>query len=132
LPTVLHSIGWLWTQTLIYKRSLKPAHVYTGMLIVIRTGLDDLVWTVVAGEHGMTGVREAVITAELMNAGALTLASYQDSWAQDPYEPDYTGVDRRVLRYMSDDQKYDERFPAHPCLKCGGFCPVCQRTFRIA
>jgi hypothetical protein len=87
------------------------------MLIVIRGGLNDLVWTVVAGEHGMTGVREAVITAELMNAGALTIASYQQSWAQDPYDPAYTGVDRSVLRFMSDDRKYDERFPAHPLSK---------------
>jgi hypothetical protein len=87
------------------------------MLIVIRAGLNDLVWTVVAGEHSMTGMREAVITAELMNAGALTIESYQQSWSQDPYKPDYTGVDRSVLRFMSDDKKYDERFPTHPLSK---------------
>ena len=32
----------------------------------------------------------------------------------DPYDPTYAGPDRRVMRFMSDDECYDERFPAHP------------------
>jgi hypothetical protein len=87
------------------------------MLIVPRPLDSDLVWTVVSGEIGTTGVREAVITAELMNAGRLTLAEYQRSWAQDPYEPECNNVDRSVLRFMSDDEQYDQRFPPHPLLK---------------
>jgi hypothetical protein len=49
-----------------------------------------------------------------MNAGLLTLEDYQRSWAADPYEPAYAGVERSVLRSISDDPKYDERFPEHP------------------
>jgi hypothetical protein len=105
------------TTALIYKRLLKPQYVYTGMLIVSRQLEPDLVWTVVSGEIGTTGVREAVITAELMNAGQLTLDEYQRSWAQDPYEPEYANVDRSVLRFMSDDEQYDYRFPSHPLSK---------------
>jgi hypothetical protein len=72
------------TAALIYKRLIKPKYVYTGMLIIARPLDPDLVWTTVAGEIGTTGVREAVVTAELMNGGYLTLDEYQRSWAQDP------------------------------------------------
>jgi hypothetical protein len=76
-----------------------------------------LVWTLVAGEQGTTGVREAVVTAQLFEEGALTLESYQLSWAQDPYDSHYRAlgrVDFRTLRYRSDDARFDAQFPNHP------------------
>lgn len=101
---------------LIYKRLERPAYIYTGMLLM--PGREaTLVWTIVAGERGETGIREAVVTAELMGAGKLTLDGYRRSWAQDPYDPTYRGVDRSVLRFPSDDERYDERFPQHPLSK---------------
>jgi hypothetical protein len=100
----------------IYKRLQIPAYVYTGMLIALARGA-WLLWTIVAGEHGTTGVREAVVTGDLMNAGKLTLDDYKLYWAQDPYDPAYRGVDRSVLRFMSDDGSYDEQFPQHPLSK---------------
>jgi hypothetical protein len=104
------------TVSLIYKRLQRPAYVFTGMLVV--PGRDGpLVWTIVCGEHGTTGVREAVVTAELFGAGRLTLEGYQNSWAQDPYDAAYQGVDRSVLRFVSDDERYDARFPNHPLSK---------------
>jgi hypothetical protein len=103
---------------LIYKRLEKPAYIFTGMLLVPRQPCSH-VWTFVAGEHGTTGVREAVITAKLMNAGKLTIQDYNCSWAQDPYDPTYRGVDRSVLRFVSDDECYDEYFPDHPLSKVG-------------
>lgn len=102
--------------SLIYKRLQMPAYIYTGMSIRDFRG-STLVWTVVAGEHGTTGVREAVVTAALMNAGKLTLDEYRRSWAQDPYDPAYPGVDRSVLRFMSDDAIYDGQFPHHASSK---------------
>ena len=104
------------TATLIYKRLLKPAYQFTGMLFVPNKSPSQ-VWTVVAKESSITGVREATITAELMNAGSLTLQDYERSWAQDPYDAGYRGVDRSVLRFVSDDESYDERFPEHPLSK---------------
>lgn len=101
---------------LIYKRLQMPAYIFTGMLLVPRLQ-DSQIWTVVAGERGTTGVREAVITAELMNSGGLTIQDYESSWAQDPYDPTYCGVDRSVLRFASDDESYDARFPEHPLSK---------------
>jgi hypothetical protein len=102
--------------SLIYKRPQGLGYVYTGMLFM--AGKDrSLVWTVVAVERGMTGVREAIITAEMLEAGELTIDDYERSWAQDPYDPTYRGVDRSVLRFMSDDKRYDVRFPQHPLSK---------------
>jgi hypothetical protein len=101
------------TVSLIYKRLQLPAYIFTGMLVVPG---DDIscVWTIVSGERGTTGVREAVITAQLMNAGRMTVEEYKRSWARDPYDPTYAGVDRRVLRFVSDDKNYDAQFPDHP------------------
>ena len=100
--------------TLIYKRLEKPAYVFTGMLLVPSQAH---VWTTVARERGTTGVREAVVTTELMNAGKLTIQDYERTWASDPYDPGYRGVERSALRFISDDERYDERFPGHPLSK---------------
>jgi hypothetical protein len=102
---------------LIYKRLVMPRFLFTGMLVVAPTSKASSVWTVVAGERGTTGVREAVITAMLMNEGKLTVEGYKTSWAQDPYDPAYNGVDRSTLRYLSDDECYDARLPQHPLSK---------------
>jgi hypothetical protein len=101
---------------LIYKKLQIPAFRFTGMLIMPLPNA-TCIWTIVAGERGTTGIREAVIAADLMNEGKLTIESYQGSWAQDPYDSSYSGVDRRTLRYMSDDEAYDPRFPQHPLSK---------------
>ena len=95
------------------QRARKPAFVFTGMVWAPH---EDgwLLWTIVDGEHGVTGTREAQITAELFNSGALTIEKYESTWARDPYYAEYDGVDRSTLRYMSDDEQYDERFPTHP------------------
>lgn len=102
------------TLGLIYKRLEKPAYIFTGMLFVPRHAQ---IWTVVSSERGITGVREAVITSELMNSGKLTIQDYEKHWARDPYDIGYHGADRSVLRFMSDDECYDERFPEHPLSK---------------
>jgi len=104
------------TASVIYKRLLKPAYVFTGMLFAPAAELPQ-VWTVVAEERGTTGVREAVITAELFNSGCLTIEDYKRSWAKDPYDADYHAVDRSALRFVSDDESYDQRFPQHPLSK---------------
>ena len=95
------------SERLIYKCLQGSGYIYTGMLFL----------AVVAGEHETTGVREAVVTAELMASGELTPESYPHSWAQDPYDSTYRGVDRSLLRFMSDHERFDERFPQHPLSK---------------
>jgi hypothetical protein len=98
---------------LIYKRLQVPAYIYTAMLMT-KVRSDWLIWTVVAGEHGTTGVREAVVTAQLIGEGKLALEDYERCWSGDPYDPNYSGVDRSVLRSKSDDESYDAQFPRHP------------------
>jgi hypothetical protein len=100
----------------IYKRLDIPAYVYTGMLFV-RAKETWLIWTMVAGERGMTGVREAIVTATLISEGKLKPQEYELHWAHDPYESAYSGVDRSALRSLSDDESYDEQFPLHPLSK---------------
>ncbi len=98
----------------IYKRRSASAYIFTGML-VFPGQYGSLVWTVMGEERGShVGTREAVVTADLLNGFQMTLEDYERSWAQDPYEPGYQGVDRSVLRFISDDDTYDDRFPEHP------------------
>jgi hypothetical protein len=101
---------------LIYKRLNMPAYVYTGMLITHVRAL-WLIWTIVAGERGTTGVREAVVTSNLINEGKLKPEEYELRWGQDPYDPAHRSVDRSILRFISDDESYDEQFPQHPLSK---------------
>jgi hypothetical protein len=100
----------------ISKRLVHPAYLFTGMLFMPHNDAIH-VWTAVSGERGITGVREALITAELWNAGVLTPENFELCWAADPYDHTYHGVDRSVLRFVSDDPCYDERFPDHPLSK---------------
>jgi hypothetical protein len=55
------------------------------------------VWTIVSGERGTTGLREAIVTTQLMNDGGLTIEGYQQSWAQDPYDPTYSGANEEAF-----------------------------------
>jgi hypothetical protein len=104
------------TVCLIYKWLNMPGYAFTGMLFISDPNV-SLVWTAVAREIGSTGIRDAVVTAELLNAGELTIESYESSWAADPYDGSFNGVGRSVLRFMSDDERYDSRFPDHPLSK---------------
>jgi hypothetical protein len=103
--------------TLIFKQLKMPAYVYSGMLIThVREAW--LMWTIIAPERGTTGVREAVVTATLLNEGKLKPEEYEQRWGQDPYDPAFRGaVDRSLLRFISDDERYDQQFPEHPLSK---------------
>ena len=101
----------------IYKQFENPGFVFTGMLMTLMKWRKQWAWVMVAGERGTTGIREAIVTKLLMDERKLTLETYESFWAQDPYDPDYTGVDHSSLRYMSDDERYDSMFPHHPLSK---------------
>ncbi len=99
---------------LIYKRLQAPAYVFTGMFMTPMGGA-PLVWTIVDGERGVTGVREAVIGAEMWGSGQTkNIEDYERIWPQDPYDMLSLGVDRSVQRFISDNEEYDSRFPDHP------------------
>ncbi len=98
---------------LIYKRLQMPSYLYTGMFI-FSAAEDALIWTMVAGECGTTGLREATITSELIKTGKLKVEDYERTWCKDPYDDSFCSVDRSVLRSLSDDAFYDSEFPDHP------------------
>ncbi|MFY9940135.1 MAG: hypothetical protein WAK33_24855 [Silvibacterium sp.] len=100
----------------IYKTLEEMAYMYYGMLIFPRNDVDIII-TVVSKELGTTGVREAVVTKEVFDQGRLDAREYERSFARDPYDPGYDGVDRSILRFISDDPIYDSRFPDHPLTK---------------
>src|SRR5262249_20228691 len=68
---------------LIYKRmqAQTTGYAYTGMLI---TPVEPVffIWTIVAGERGTSGLREALVTASLLKAGKLRLEDYERCWFQ--------------------------------------------------
>jgi hypothetical protein len=70
--------------------------------------------TVVAGEQKTTGVREAAVTAYLIQEGQLTIDTYKSSWACDPYDVSYKSQGGLPLRFLSDDVAYDRVFSGHP------------------
>jgi len=100
----------------IYKCPEGSGFRFTGMMIMPLQRA-SLIWTLVDGEHGTTGVREAVVVAEMLKEGSLTLEEYVKSWAQDPYDSEYRArgrVEISALRYLSDDAFFDSQFPDHP------------------
>jgi hypothetical protein len=102
--------------TYVYKRLEMPAFRFFGVVIT-PAAQGSWMWMVVTIERGTTGEREAIVAARLIETGKLTLESYKSSWARDPYETEYTGVDRSTLRYISDGVEYDAEFPDHPLTK---------------
>jgi hypothetical protein len=98
----------------IYKRLQGLGYVFTGMFFV-RTASGPVVWTIVDGERGMTGVREAVVTARLIESRALnTREDLENFLAPDPYDVASLGVDSRVRCFASDSEEYDSLFLDHP------------------
>jgi len=86
-------------------------------MLIVPSRVAFQMWTIDAHERGVTGVRAAVVLQELLSSGKLTADEFERSWAQDPYDASYRGVDNSVLRHMSDDPGYDARFPDHPLTK---------------
>lgn len=100
----------------ICKRLKLPTFTFYGWIITpVETG--TWTWLIVSNEHGMSGIREAIVTGTLIESGQLTLEAYESSWAQDPNDPAYEGVDRETLRHISDAEEYDEQFPDHALSK---------------
>jgi hypothetical protein len=112
---------------LIYKRENRPAYAYTGMLFLQLDGFGFVI-VIAAEEQGTSGVREAAVTARLLEEGKLTLETYEYGWFRDPYDPGYRG---RILRSLSDDEAYDSSFPDHPLSKVRRTLVHLQSSIRL-
>jgi hypothetical protein len=64
-------------------------------------------------EDGTTGLRDAIVGDELMAAGVVRLDDQGrlQGWRADLYDPDCRGD---IVRNLSEDERYDARFPDHP------------------
>jgi hypothetical protein len=70
-------------------------------------------------EHGVTGVREAVVFDEMLASGKIRtedVARAKKSgkvpgWMQDPYD---ATIKWSIQRNLAEDEQYDVRFPEHP------------------
>lgn len=65
-------------------------------------------------EHGMTGMRDTVVSMNLMRSsetGPDTELGTMHGWLDDPYDPTETGP---MTRNKSERPEYDAQFPDHP------------------
>jgi hypothetical protein len=97
---------------------------YRGQLLLPMSGPRYEV-TVDAREHGMTGGREALVTALLAECGELRFEPPPGpgqpgrihGWLQDPYDPAF---DAGALNSVADDERIDVLMPGHPLAKVRG------------
>jgi len=104
--------------TLIYKREELPSYAYTGMMVIPGNG-EYFIIVVASVERGTTGVRDALVTAELLEQGKLDPTKTDDQgrlegWIYDPYDSEY---DEGALNSVADDERYDSLVPFHPLSK---------------
>jgi hypothetical protein len=106
---------------LIYKRERGSGYRYVVMLFI---AVEESAFVVSGAwsERGTTGVREALVTAQLVEEGRLEFEELPEphngdmtgtikGWFVDPFDPAYRG---KVLRSISDDERYDPIVPDHP------------------
>lgn len=118
-----HVVGGKPAIQIIYKRQYGSGYMYTG---IIRVEVKENYYqiTVVTGEKGTPGIREAVLTPTLLQDGTIQIrkhpfyirpfrktSGFLEGWFQDPYDPGYPG---NVLCSVTDSEVYDEQFPDHP------------------
>jgi hypothetical protein len=90
---------------------------------------------VTASEDTVTGVREALITHELMLAAGesekeqLKRNVFPIEWKFERYHP---GTRGEIAYLLSDDEKHDAAFPHHPLTRVRRWLRHIERTFRVA
>jgi hypothetical protein len=128
--------GQLPVVKVIRKYERRPAYAYDGRLIV---PLKDATCTITMNsiERGVTGTRDAAVTACLAQRGELEIEYAEDKrgapgeikgWCQDPYDSDWKGYS---LYSMSDDDRLDALFPQHPLSKTRNALAVIQGTLVV-
>ena len=120
----------------IDKYERHPSYDYKGA-ITIPAGGSHFVIEVNAAEHGVTGMREAVVTNHLLARGELDLFRLHveglrsqpiPGWFRDPYDPGYKG---RALYSVPDDARFDALFPDHPLSRVRSCLARIRRTLKF-
>jgi hypothetical protein len=87
-------------------------------------------------ERGVTGERDALVTAQLAERGELEIESAGapgepgkiKHWFQDPYDARYSGA---AVYSMSDGDRLDVLFPDHPLSKSRKWLGQIQATLEM-
>ena len=80
-------------------------------------------------ERGMTGVRDAFVSAALMVSGETGIESGRmTGWLDDPYDPAEAGP---MTRNKSERPEYDAQFPDHPLSRARWVLNHLERTVTI-
>ena len=124
--------GGVRAASLIFKHERLPAYSYTGMFIIPR-GDHHLVVTVESVERGTTGMRDAMVTMQLLQQGTLDPMKKDangrvEGWFRDPYEPAYNAS---ALHSVADDERYDSILPSHPLSKVRETLRMVQNSFEL-
>ncbi|HTN78577.1 MAG TPA: hypothetical protein VMK16_02790 [Acidimicrobiales bacterium] len=102
----------------IYKKRANGLGFLYYAALYIDVATHTVVISLVAGERGMTGLRETDVVLLLVSQGRLKLPRGPgasdtpiEGWFVDPYDDDYDGP---VLRSIADSEEFDDRIPDHP------------------
>lgn len=110
---VVHIGGAAAARTIVKLPQTPSGMTYVGSLTVAFESFSFVV-KAQCEEHGMTGMRDAAIFAEL-NLPIDEKTGQAKGWMQDPYDASFAAP---LLRNLADDKQWDERFPDHPLSRC--------------
>ena len=105
--------------------------VYLGSIVLMFRDFSYVI-KVQAQEHGVIGLREAVVFDQKLRSGEVTLDVEKETmpgWMRDPYDPSIVGG---FAWNLSEAEEYDEQFPDHPLSRVRRVLKHLQATLRIA
>ena len=128
-------VGNILSAKVINKYERLPAYAYDGTLAIPLKNAHCTI-TMRSIESGVTGRRDALVTAHLAERGELEIEKAEKAdqpgsikgWFQDPYDASYQG---RTLYSMSDDERLDALFLDHPLSRIRSRLTQIQNTFAI-
>lgn len=111
-------------------------HTYEGA-VLIRFRDAEYRLSLQARERGTTGMREAMVSALLMQLGVLTLPVVKapaqsapiEGLTADPYDAAFDGA---ALNSLTDDERVDHVLPGHPLSKVRRWLDAVQQTLAVA
>jgi hypothetical protein len=115
----------------VFKLAQRPmGRTYVGALTFPFQNV-SYVFKVQSPERGMTGMRDSVVLAKQLSAGASTMdtkTGQLNGWLDDPYDANETGP---MTRNISERTEYDLQFPDHPLSRARWVLDHLQRTLAI-
>lgn len=116
----------------LFKVSQEPAgRTYLGALTIPFQDF-SYVLKVECPEQGVTGMRDTIVSMQLMASGTSELdakTGTMTGWLDDPYDSQEAGP---MTRNKSERIEYDAQFPDHPLSRARWVLDHLERTVRIA